>query len=157
MAFGVALVTASVGIVSAPVGGLLADRFGRRPLMKVPAMLLVILIIPVFRIVVEHRTAGVLYGLFALLELLYVFYVTSVLVAVTELLPPRVRSGTLATIYAVAAAIFGGSTPFVATWLIQATGSPLAPAFYWTVAMLVGCVFLFALPESAPRKLGEVS
>ena len=51
---------------------------------------------------------------------------------ITESLPRAVRSGALAILYAVAIAVFGGSTQFIIQWLIHATASPLAPAWYVT-------------------------
>ncbi len=41
-----------------------------------------------------------------------------VIVTITEQLPPSIRSGALATIYAFAISIFGGSTQFMIKWLI---------------------------------------
>jgi hypothetical protein len=44
----------------------------------------------------------------------------------------------------------GGSTQFVVTWLIHVTGSAMAPAWYWMVAVAIGEAALLLVPESAP-------
>jgi hypothetical protein len=75
-----------------------------------------------------------------------------VIVALTEALPMRIRSGAVATIYAFAISIFGGSTQFIVAWLIRVTGNPLAPGWYWTGAAAVGLAVMAFLPESAPIK-----
>ena len=45
--------------------------------------------------------------------------------------------------------VFGGSAQFFVTWLIQATGSPIAPVFYVMFGMAVGLVAAFFLVERA--------
>jgi MHS family citrate/tricarballylate:H+ symporter-like MFS transporter len=68
-------------------------------------------------------------------------------------LPAAVRSGTLATLYAVAIAVFGGTTQFTVKWLTDATGNPLAPAWYLTGALVVGGLAMAAMRETAPIKV----
>jgi MHS family proline/betaine transporter-like MFS transporter len=50
-------------------------------------------------------------------------------------------------------AIFGGFAPFVATWLIRETGSPLSPAYYVMAAACASMVVVFRLEESMGRPL----
>jgi len=82
-----------------------------------------------------------------------------VIVTITETLPAHIRSGAVATIYAFAISIFGGSTQFVIKLLLTRTGNPLAPAFYWTAAALMGLVAMSLVKESAPvrRKREPIS
>ena len=76
----------------------------------------------------------------------------TIIVAVTEALPQRVRAGGIALIYALAISVFGGSAQFLVTWLIRATGNPLAPAWYMLGGIVIGLIMLFQLPETAPVK-----
>ncbi len=78
-----------------------------------------------------------------------------VIVTITESLPAPIRSGAVATIYAFAISIFGGSTQFVIKLLIDRTGNPLAPAYYWTGAAIVGLVAMSLVTESAPARRRE--
>jgi hypothetical protein len=80
-----------------------------------------------------------------------------VIVTITETLPPQIRSGAVATIYAFAISIFGGSTQFVIKLLIDRTGNPMAPAYYWTGAAIVGLVAMILVAESAPTKQRRLS
>ena len=75
-----------------------------------------------------------------------------VIVTITEQLPEHIRSGAVATIYAFAISIFGGSTQFVIKLLIDHTGNPLAPAWYWTGAAIVGLIAMVLVRESAPGR-----
>jgi MHS family proline/betaine transporter-like MFS transporter len=50
-------------------------------------------------------------------------------------------------------AIFGGTAPYVATWLIAATGSPLSPSVILVVTGLMAIVAACTLHETAGRKV----
>ena len=49
--------------------------------------------------------------------------------------------------------MFGRTTQYVVAWLTKLTGNPVAPAWYWTAAMVLSVAATFMLRESAPRKL----
>ena len=55
----------------------------------------------------------------------------------SEIFPTQVRYSGFAFSFNTANALFGGTAPFVATWLIELTGSKLAPAWYLVAAAVV--------------------
>jgi MHS family citrate/tricarballylate:H+ symporter-like MFS transporter len=67
--------------------------------------------------------------------------------------PHYASSGVVATTYAVAVSVFGGSTQFLIIWLIGRTGDPLAPAWYWMGATVLGLTAASLMPETAPVKI----
>ena len=75
---------------------------------------------------------------------------TTVLVAVTESMPARIRCGSLGLIYAFAISVFGGSTQFAVAWLTGLTHNPLAPAWYGAGAIILGLAAMTFMPETAP-------
>lgn len=150
LAFGASVVVGLCGLVFAPVGGWLSDRFGRKPAMLVPGLLLLAAVFPAFAALSANRTGAVLYLVTAVLAIATTLSATATLVAVTEALPRRVRSGALAIVYALAISVFGGSTQFVVTWLIRVTGDVLAPAWYMAGAVLCGLAAMLATRETAP-------
>ena len=77
------------------------------------------------------------------------------IVQVPELLPIAVRSTGLSITYAFGAAIFGGSTQFIVTWLIAVTGSPMAPAWYLVGISIVSLIAMRMLPESRDTNVQE--
>ena len=50
--------------------------------------------------------------------------------------------------YNVAVAVFGGTTPLLCAWLIGATGSIMAPAWYLGFAALVSTLSVLTLKET---------
>jgi MHS family proline/betaine transporter-like MFS transporter len=73
--------------------------------------------------------------------------------ALVELFPTRSRTSLMSVSYALAVAIFGGFAPFIATWLIQATGTPIAPTYYLIVCGLVSAATIFTFKETAFERL----
>jgi MFS family permease len=134
-------------------GGWLSDRFGRKPVMLFPMIALVVLILPSFWLINRYPGMATLYPISALLMMLLNLGAISVLTMLSEQLPIHMRCGAVAIVYAFAISIFGGSTQFMETWLIRVSGSPMAPAWYWFGAALVGLVAVVLTRESAPRRL----
>ena len=62
------------------------------------------------------------------LSFLYGSYNGAMVVALTEVVPAEVRTAGFSLAYRLATALFGGFTPLVSTWLIEATGNRAAPA-----------------------------
>ena len=73
-----------------------------------------------------------------------------------ESLPKTIRGSGFGTVYSVSIAAFGGTTQLVVTWLIHATGSAMAPAWYLVGATAIGQIALLLMRESAPVKLGAL-
>jgi MHS family proline/betaine transporter-like MFS transporter len=58
-------------------------------------------------------------------------------IVLVELFPIEVRYTGMSLAYNFTAAFFGGTTPMVATWLIQQTGDTTSPAFYVVACAVV--------------------
>jgi MFS family permease len=155
VAFAATVVVGLAGITFDLVSGSVSDRIGRKPMMIIPGIVLLLLIFPAFYLLDHHRTTAVLLGSTAVLYSLSALSTCPIVIWLTESLPAAIRSGGVAVVYAVAIAIFGGTTQFSVTWLIKVTRDPEAPAWYWAAAALVGLAAMFAIRESAPRQLAR--
>lgn len=153
IAFGTVIVSGSAGMLMDAAGGWLSDRFGRKPVMLLPMAALAVLILPSFWLINRYPGMATLYPASALLMMLLNLGSISVLTMLSEQLPMRMRCGAVAIVYAFAISIFGGSTQFMETWLIRVSGSPMAPAWYWFGAALVGLGAILLTRESAPTRL----
>ena len=74
------------------------------------------------------------------LSFLYGSYNGAMVVALTEIVPAEVRTAGFSLAYALATALFGGFTPLVSTWLIEATGDKAAPGMWMAFAGACGLV-----------------
>ena len=135
------------------LGGWLADRYGRRPVMVIPRAALVVVAIPAFWLAVHQPHPVTIYGVVILLSALSSISTAAIIVAVPEALPRNVRSAGLSITYALSVSLFGGSAPWLVTKLIALTGDKVAPAYYLAATSLIGAVAAYLLPETRGRRL----
>ncbi len=152
LAFATTVVSNGIGIAAAFLGGWLADRAGRWPVMVWPQAVALLMTYPVFLWIVGSRNSAALLGGFGLLALIGSIPYSAFYVGLAEGLPKAIRGGAFATIYAVAIAIFGGTAQLVVAWLTEVTGNALAPAWYLLLATAVGLGAMIFMPETAPSK-----
>jgi MFS family permease len=151
VAFAATVVNGVCTIIFGLWAGVLSDRFGRKPVMLIPSILLLLAIFPGFFVISHYRTTATLLGATALLSILSTISIIPMITWITESLPPAIRSGGVAITYAVSISVFGGTTQYAVAWLIKATGNPLAPAWYWSIAAVVGLAAVIGTNESAPH------
>ena len=139
-----------VGIAGVLFGGWLSDRVGRRPVMIWPALLYLLLILPMFRWIVAAHDPWVLAIGMSIIALPSTISTGAFYPAMAESLPKQIRGSGFASVYAIAIALFGGTTQLVVTWLIHVTGNANAPGWYMAGAGLVALVARILFLESAP-------
>ncbi len=135
-------------VVLVPFMGWVSDQVGRRPMLIVSCIGYVVLTYPVFYLASTGSAAYAFAGQ-ALLVVFLAVYAGAGPAIYCELFPTRVRYTALSIGYNIPVAIFGGFAPFIATGLIQATGSILSPAWYVIAAALATLITMMFVKESA--------
>jgi len=100
-----------------------------------------------FYLLAGLRTPSALFGATALLTVLHIFGSSAAILLFMLALPARVRAGALSLVYALAIAIFGGTTQVVEKLLIRWTENPVAPGWYMTAAVIAGLIGAMILRE----------
>ena len=140
-----AAITGLILFVVSPLVGALSDRVGRKPLILWSRVFLVLLIYPGFLWLNASPTPAVLFTVLGVLSLGLVGQTAPSITMLPEMFPKAVRASGMSLVYSVGVALFGGFAPFSSTWLLNATGSKLAPAWYlvaMTAVSLLGLIWL---------------
>ncbi|MFF0588564.1 MFS transporter [Streptomyces sp. NPDC003781] len=133
-----------------PLGGLLSDRFGRRPLLLFFGVGFALLSVPLLHSL--HDSFAVLL-LVQCAGMVLLTGFTSISAAVNaEVFPPRVRAAGIGFPYSLTVALFGGTAPYVGTLFKDLGHSGLFPWYVAVLCLLSSLVYL-RLPETAHKEL----
>jgi MFS family permease len=138
-----------MSVIMAPISGVLCERFGRRATLNVSRLLTIALLVPAFLYLIHERSVVSLVVSVVALTIVSIPGAVANLTVMAEVFPTESRGAGIALTYAFAVTIFGATTQFVITWLLDATGSALAPAYYGMAAAAMSVVAarsLFAGP-----------
>jgi MHS family proline/betaine transporter-like MFS transporter len=143
-----------VMLITCPLFGLVSDRIGsrKRPILFGRGVL-VVLLFPAFMLMNRFPQLSVVMSLTALMLVFYSMGSASEFALMCESFPRRVRATGISIAYAVSVCVFGGTAQLVATWLIRATGSKLAPAGYVAACVVVSLIAVSMLRETANESI----
>src|SRR6202790_698070 len=128
--------------------GSLSDRIGRRPLLLVCTVLMLITAYPAMLWLVKEPSFTRLLTVELWLSFIYASYNGAMVVFLTEIMPVEVRTSGFALAYSLATAIFGGFTPALCTYLIYISGNRAVPGLWLSFAAACGLLAaLFAKPH----------
>jgi MHS family proline/betaine transporter-like MFS transporter len=128
-ALDITTVTILTFLVVLPIAAWVSDRFGRKLMLVIGMTACLLLAYPLLTLMhagVTVTTAAAQMTFGALLAL----QMSSIPAAMTEMFPHGVRVSAVSVGYGLAYALFGGTAPAVAVWLIGRTGSDTGFAWY---------------------------
>jgi MHS family citrate/tricarballylate:H+ symporter-like MFS transporter len=150
------VVTFCVGLsnfIWLPVMGALSDRVGRKPILLLFSALTLFTAYPALAWLTADPSFAKMLMVLLWLSFLYGSYNGAMVVALTEIVPVEVRTAGFSLAYALATALFGGFTPLVSTWLIEATGNKAAPGLWMGFAGACGLVATFIVYRSSAVRI----
>lgn len=153
VAFWSTTATLAVSTACMPLFGALTDRVGRKPVFVGASVAALVLPVPGFMLfeagsgwaVTSHITLGLIDS--ALMGAAFSTF--------AELFPTRVRYTGIALGFNIGSAAAGGTAPYICTWLVDATGSPLAPAWFVIGTAVLTLIAATSLKETAGTPLRE--
>jgi MFS transporter, MHS family, citrate/tricarballylate:H+ symporter len=153
------LVTLFVGLSNLcwlPVGGILSDRFGSRSLMLIVTAAALVTVYPAMVWLVAAPSFAKLLGVLLLYSVYFGLYNGCLIPLLAEIMPAEVRTAAFSLAFVTATAIFGGFTPAIATYLIEATGNRAAPALWLSLAAAISFSAAAILPAVQTALAGRM-
>ncbi len=148
------VVTLCVGISNLlwlPASGALSDRIGRRPILVACTVAGIVVAYPAMAWLVARPSFERLLAVQLGLSAVYGCYNGALVVHLTEIMPPEVKTAGFSLAYSLATAVFGGFTPAVNTWLIHVTGNRAMPGAWFAFASACGLLAAVALSRTRWR------
>jgi MFS family permease len=133
-----------------PVMGALSDRVGRRPLLFVFTILMLVTAYPAMLWLVGGPSFARLLVVELWLSFIFGSYNGAMVVFLTEIMPIDVRTVGFSLAYSLATAVFGGFTPAFSTYLIHLTGNRAVPGLWLSFAAACGLVAAFLARSQNP-------
>ncbi len=126
-------------IILLPIFGMIADHFGQSRFLRFTAFVIIISIIPIFLLLANNsKNEFLVYSALVLISILAAAISAPAYPYAISAFPPELRYSGVAFGWNIGNAIFGGTTPFISTILVEKV-SNIAPAYY------IICTSLFFL------------
>ncbi len=138
--------------VIVPFAAMASDRLGRRPGLIIGAALMVVLPYPLVSLMHHQNEAMVLIGQLSFAAIIAIF-VGGLPATLCEAFPPHIRVTAVSISYNLCFAVFGGTSPMVATWILSRSGSDISFAWYLSAMAAVSLVAAILLKETAHKPL----
>ncbi|MER5392482.1 MFS transporter [Saccharopolyspora sp. NPDC002686] len=146
------IVVMAVMLVVITFIGSISDRVGRKPVIMVGCVALVVLSVPSVLLIQQNTVSTVFAGLL-IMGLTLVIFSATMPSTLPALFPTHVRQGALSISFNISVSLFGGTVATVMTALIAATGDLMWPAYYLIGAGIIGAIGVWFTKESAARPL----
>ncbi|AVJ17694.1 MFS transporter [Serratia sp. MYb239] len=150
----VALATSVISFVMCPLYGAWSDKLRKRkPLAMFGRLMLLLLLYPAFWAMTHFPTLPAVMSVMIVLMLFYTMGSAPAYALMPESFPRHIRASYMASAYAVAVSLFGGTAQLVAAWLLDVTGNKMAPAWYMMICVLISLLAVARFEETGDKAL----
>ncbi|HTD48417.1 MAG TPA: MFS transporter [bacterium] len=140
-------------LIMVPFLGVLSDRIGRRPLLLAHAAAAAILAYPLF-LLMESRSFGAILIAQIIGVAIQGLFSGAAVAGYVEMFPTRIRYTAISVPYNITVAAFGGTAPFIATYLVSTTGNHLSFTYYLMAAGIISFLtYLLVVKETCWSEL----
>ncbi|WP_027531740.1 MFS transporter [Bradyrhizobium sp. WSM3983] len=140
-------------IVFTPIWGFLSDRIGRKPLLVAVNLFFSIVGYFIFSFISSAPGLAWIVAVQCVIGAVMAIHTGVGPAAITEIFPTKSRSFLNSLAFALVVTIFGGFSPYVATWLIHTTGSPISPSYLLIATGLIAAATVAVSKETAHEEL----
>ncbi|GAA3862919.1 MFS transporter [Streptomyces sedi] len=153
LAFWSTSATLAVSTVCMPLFGALTDRVGRKPVFVGASVAALVLPVPGFMLF--EMGPGWAISAHIVMGLIDSALMGAAFSTFAEMFPTRVRYTGIALGFNIGSAAAGGTAPYICTWLVDQTGSPLAPAWFVIGTAVLTLIAALTLKETAGTTLRD--
>lgn len=121
--------TLLVFVLLLPIFGILADKVGYRNFLLIGALTVIFSVVPLFYAIVSATNSITVYSAVIWVGMLAAVMCAPAYPYAMRSFPPELRYSGVALGWNIGNALFGGTTPFICTFLVERWGS-IAPAYY---------------------------
>jgi MHS family proline/betaine transporter-like MFS transporter len=147
VAFDINTVNMAILVVLIPVWGWISGRVGIQKVLVSTVTIALFATIPLFWLIDHKDPLYIFLGQFGMVMLMAP-YLSCFGTRMAFLFPASVRMSAFSTTYNIGLAIFGGTAPMVASYLIEREVGEFSPAYMLTGAALLSLIALLAAPRS---------
>jgi len=133
-----------------PLAGLAADKPGRKPILISGMLGFVVLSYPLFWMMHQATDTMIFVGQLGFAVMIAWVWGANP-AAQAEILPQNVRVSAFSIAYSLCLAVFGGTTPLVAAYLLDRTADDFAPVWYLVGLSVASLIAVLTIPETRPR------
>jgi MHS family proline/betaine transporter-like MFS transporter len=144
------LVVSIVTVIAAAA----SDKFGRKKILSMAAILFIFTTIPMMYLVNTKDTFSI-FGAQLFMAIAVGMYFGPIPALMIEAFPTRVRYSASSLTTNISGPLFGGTAPMLVTWLIDKTGSTMVPAFYLTGAAVFALIAVQCVRNVTQKNVAE--
>lgn len=149
------VVTGLVGFAVSPIGGFVSDLIGRKPVILISRVLVIVAVLPLFVWLKAEPTVAHLLVVEGLLAALASFGGATAIGWMTELFPASARATGMAIVYSLGVALAGVIAQFVSTYFVGISANIMPAAWYVVVCLVFTSIALYWLPDTGRSAQSE--